>query len=75
MMSYEEYKEKVYKIFKDKFLEELSDEEKEKYLTENEDLIKNSYKSNIYMLENMNIDYFDDEGIESTICDNLSELY
>ena len=75
MISYKEYKNKVYKLFEEKYSDEFDEEEMNKYLQESEELIKKSYKENVYMLEKMNINYFDDNGIKSTICNNLYELY
>lgn len=76
MISFEEYKERVYRIFKDNFLKDLSEEEKDKYLEENEDFIRTSYNSDLYQFEKMGMEnIFSEDNILSRVCDNLSELY
>lgn len=54
MISYDEYKNKVYKIFLSRCLIGVSKEEKIKYLDENEDMIIKSYKGDKYEYKNFN---------------------
>lgn len=76
MPTYEEYKQKVYEIFLRDFLTNLNKEEKIKYLEENEDLIQRAYKGDVYRYKEMKLEnVFTDDGIASTVCNNLDMLY
>lgn len=76
MISYEQYKAKVYDIFEEKCLNDVSKQEKIKYLKENEELINNAYKDDVYSYENLDMhNVFTDINIYSRICTNLEELY
>ena len=76
MMNYEAYKEKVYDIFKERCLTDLSEKEKLEYLKENEDTIKKAYNGDVYSYDNLDMkNVFTDANIYSRVCANLEELY
>ena len=76
MLDYESYKNKVYDIFINRCLTDVSTEEKTKYLKENESFIKKSYEDDIYSYQNLDMKkVFTDTNIYSRTCSNLEELY
>ncbi|MBQ2117600.1 MAG: hypothetical protein II192_00925 [Clostridia bacterium] len=79
MMSYEEYKQKVYELFMKDCLKNVSEEEKKKHLQENEDFIKNSYNDAVgdydrYRDENKKL-VFSDHVLLGGVVHNLDMLY
>lgn len=79
MMSYEEYKQKVYELFMKDCLKNVSDEKKLAYLGENEDFIKNSYNDAVgaydrYRDENKKL-VFSDHVLLGGVVHNLDMLY
>ena len=76
MMSYEEYRKKVYEIFLKRCLTHISEQDKLKYLDENEEFIQESYQDDLYCFNDMCMDkVFTDTGIYSRVCDNLEKLW
>ncbi len=76
-LSYEEYKNRVYEIFKKRCLPFLSEKEKVEYLKKNEDVIKDEYKGDLYEFNNFEgfETVFDDRSIYSRVCGVLEDLY
>lgn len=75
MPTYEEYKKKVYEIFLNEYLKNVSRDDKIKHLEENEDVIQNAYKGDVYDYEEGIKNTFTDWNISSTICNTLDMLY
>ena len=79
MMTYEEYKAKVYVIFLRDWLKGVSEEDKLKHLEENEDVIEEGYSGEVYHYNNGNDEQkskrFTDVSISSSTCSNLDMLY
>ncbi len=80
MMSYEEYKQKVYELFMKDCLKNVSEEEKKKHLQENEDVIQNGYAGAVFFFTNedpdlLDVDAFTDRRIRWSTVDNLDMLY
>ena len=76
MMTYEEYKNKVYDIFVRDFLIGKTESEKKKYLADNEQFIKTSYEDDVYRFNKLGQNLvFTDSGISGSVCMNLDMLY
>lgn len=76
MLDYESYKNKVYDIFMKRCLIDESNEQKEKYLSDNESFIRKSYEDDLYSYQNLDMKkVFTDSNIYSRTCSNLEELY
>ena len=76
MMSYEEYRKKVYELFLKRCLTHLSEQDKLRYLDENEKFIQESYQDDLYRFNEMGMDkVFTDTGILAGVCDNLEKLW
>lgn len=76
MINYEEYKKKVHDIFNERCLTGIDAKEKETYLKEQENIIKEAYNGDAYSYNNLGMDnVFTDSCIYSRVCANLEELY
>ena len=76
MLTYEEYREKVYMLFIRDHLKAVSTEEKIRYLEENEDFIRREYKADVYGYCHLDQKLtFTDHVISGSVCMNLDMLY
>ncbi len=76
MISYKEYKNRVYKLFLNNCLKDLSIKERIDYLKDNEILIRKSYKGDLYSYKYLAIkNVFSINCMLSRIVSNLEYLY
>ena len=76
MITYDEYKDKVYEIFIRDRLKDVDNDVKIKYLEDSEDFIRESYDGDVFRFTQMGDDkVFTDPVMSGSVCMNLDMLY